>query len=233
MKSKRKHQQKKGTCAYCGKEAFVSDDHIPPKNLFAHPRPSNLITVPSCKKCHDNTSKDDEYFLHILSIRMDVHEHPDAKQNWKAIFESLRRLSNYKYVKYLFNERRKVDLFSRSGLYIGDTIAVKFDMDRLCKVVNRIIKGLFFLHMGAIIPAEYTITIYPIEGLNISLRDYKKDLKDFFLKFKNIEPIIIGNNVFLYKYLVASDDKYSSAWLLMFYGKVMFFALVKRMNNDL
>src|SRR5713226_1536877 len=46
---------------------FLSDslenltrDHIPPKNLFPDPKPSNLITVSCCATCNSKFSKDDE-----------------------------------------------------------------------------------------------------------------------------------------------------------------------------
>jgi hypothetical protein len=49
-------------CAYCGSTSELTDDHIPPKNLFPKPRPENIITVKACKICVKDTSKDDEYF---------------------------------------------------------------------------------------------------------------------------------------------------------------------------
>ena len=61
-----------GECVYCGREAQLTSDHIPPKNLFPKPRPSNLITVPSCKRCNRSASKDDEYLRLVLVMREDV-----------------------------------------------------------------------------------------------------------------------------------------------------------------
>jgi hypothetical protein len=55
--------KKSGQCAYCGKKQPVTDDHIPPKNLFPKPRGSNLITVPCCEFCRKGWSENDEYFI--------------------------------------------------------------------------------------------------------------------------------------------------------------------------
>jgi 5-methylcytosine-specific restriction endonuclease McrA len=64
----------KKTCAYCGSPTDLTRDHVPPKNLFPLPKPVNLITVPACKKCHSETSQDDEYFrvkilLYMVSVQ--------------------------------------------------------------------------------------------------------------------------------------------------------------------
>ena len=49
-------------CYLCRKRSGVTSDHVPPKNLFPRPRPSNLITVPCCRECNNRFSKHDEYF---------------------------------------------------------------------------------------------------------------------------------------------------------------------------
>lgn len=50
-------------CYNCGKSAKkLSRDHIPPKCFFRPPLPTDLITVPCCKKCNESFSLDDEAF---------------------------------------------------------------------------------------------------------------------------------------------------------------------------
>jgi hypothetical protein len=53
-------------CAYCNKQEKETDDHVPPKSFYPTPRPSNLITVPSCLKCNQGLGKDEEFFLAII-----------------------------------------------------------------------------------------------------------------------------------------------------------------------
>lgn len=54
------------SCLYCGSEADTKD-HVPPKLLLERPFPPNLSTVPSCKKCNQSFSKDEQYFLVAMS----------------------------------------------------------------------------------------------------------------------------------------------------------------------
>ena len=81
----------RNVCAYCGASGNLTKDHVPPKNLFLTPRPSNLISVPACKVCHENTSKDDEYFRLKISMRDDVSLNPEARAAWNTVFHSLAR----------------------------------------------------------------------------------------------------------------------------------------------
>ena len=77
-------------CVYCGSQQKLTRDHIPPKNLFAKPLPSNLVTVPCCRRCNESASKDDEYFRFIIT-RDDAGGHPEARKILPAVLKSLQR----------------------------------------------------------------------------------------------------------------------------------------------
>ena len=49
-------------CYLCGKTKNITKDHVPPKSFFSKPRPRNLITVPCCRICNQEFSKDEEAF---------------------------------------------------------------------------------------------------------------------------------------------------------------------------
>jgi len=53
-------------CVYCTEAQGTTKDHVPPKSFFPEPRPANLITVPSCKKCNSGAAMDDNYLLATL-----------------------------------------------------------------------------------------------------------------------------------------------------------------------
>src|SRR3990172_12080089 len=132
---KRKRLSGIGTCAYCGmSNVKVTRDHIPPATLFAKPRPTNLIRVPACEKCHDSqTSLDDEYFKLIMSARIDTHEHPDARKGWKKELERLRNPFRQGLRNLFISRFGTIDLYTKAGLYIGKTGVMKdVDIARLC-----------------------------------------------------------------------------------------------------
>jgi hypothetical protein len=119
--SRRKHR-KTGECVYCGRVGAITDDHIPPRNLFAKPRPSNLIKVPSCRECHGENkqvSQDDEYFRLMLTLREDTADHPDVKKILPIVLKSLARPDKVGFAKSLLKNMKEVNVRTRSGLYLG------------------------------------------------------------------------------------------------------------------
>lgn len=49
-------------CVICGEVKPLTREHVPPKNLFLSPRPTNTITVRLCESCNHGYHLDDEYF---------------------------------------------------------------------------------------------------------------------------------------------------------------------------
>ena len=74
--------RKNTKCIYCEENLGLTRDHIPPKELFPNPRPSNLITVPCCERCRSEQSLDDEYFITIVANSGRSQYHPAANKLW-------------------------------------------------------------------------------------------------------------------------------------------------------
>jgi hypothetical protein len=60
-------------CVYCGGVADTKD-HTPPRGLLRKPLPSNLITLPACRKCNHGFSYDEKVVRAFLAL---INEHPD------------------------------------------------------------------------------------------------------------------------------------------------------------
>jgi len=69
-------------CIYCGTRKDLTSDHVPPKALFAEPRPSHLITVPACRPCNKSYVKDDEYFRVAVLAQAASEQDPAAAKLW-------------------------------------------------------------------------------------------------------------------------------------------------------
>src|SRR5438552_1268299 len=77
--SSRRVSRKKrhGECCYCGAPASTVD-HVPTRKLFPEPRPSDLITVPSCHPCNNRLSAQEVYVVHVLLS----HREADTPVAW-------------------------------------------------------------------------------------------------------------------------------------------------------
>jgi len=216
-------------CAYCGSTYNLNVDHIPPRNLFPKPRPKDLITVKACPNCHSNkTSKDDEYFRIKVCLRDDVGNHPSARLNWDSIFRSLEREKAVGFRKQIFSDSKFFELKSPSGLYIDRRLGYNVDMNRICTVIERIVRGLYFVESGKILGLENELCIYTNEDQELRDKDFLKQLKSTILvPLSATQPKVVGNNIFLYRYQMIKDDPLFSVWGMSFYGCVPFLAMTR------
>ena len=58
--------RRRDACIYCGAPSD-SRDHAPPRLFLESPRPSNLRTVPACRRCNQGASADEEYVGALLA----------------------------------------------------------------------------------------------------------------------------------------------------------------------
>ncbi len=79
-------------CYLCGSENDLTKDHVPPKNLFRGPLPSNLITVSCCRACNVSFSKMEEQLRVFVSAA--INRSADGKWIWEnKVLESTFRRS--------------------------------------------------------------------------------------------------------------------------------------------
>ena len=109
MRKTKRH--KTGICVYCGQECErIEPEHVPAKNLFPHPRPNNLITVPCCSRCNRQASMDDEYFKIAVIMRADLAEHPVAAGVLPSVLRGLQRPKAVGFKKGFLASVRKAEM---------------------------------------------------------------------------------------------------------------------------
>ena len=217
-----------GTCTYCGEAALVTRDHIPPVSLFPKPRPSNLVTVPSCRKCNSGASMDDEYFRLNLSIRHSA-KRPLSKSVADAALRGLGRDQHARFRKTFFQGVREVDIKTLDGIYIGRSGAYDVDLARLDKVVMRIVRGLYFHHYDNPLPTWCEVDVWCVDGFGRADPSVIQTLQSWIIRLQQEPPTEIGGGVFKYWHCLADgdgqSDGYSSVWLLLFYESTAFFGV--------
>jgi hypothetical protein len=221
--------KKKGECIYCGRILPITEDHVPPRNLFAKPRPNNLIKVPSCYKCHGENkqvSQDDEYFRLMLTLREDVSTHPDVKKILPTVMRSLRKPKKLGFTKSLLNSMKSINLRTEGGLHLGVKGAYDVKLSRLDNVAIRITKGLFYHEKKYRLPDEYGVAAYSESGLTNITAEFKQEIRINILQpLMANAPKIIGDQVFSYRVSYSDTDTNVSAWLFIFYEQVRFVCL--------
>jgi hypothetical protein len=217
-----KERAKFGQCVYCYRLGRITRDHIPPKNLFARPRPNNLITVPCCLKCNDAAGKDDEYFRLMLSMREDVAQHPEVIRILPEIIRSLHKPEKDRLMRRVLQSIESTPFYTWSGLYAGNFPAYDVSLERLSMTVARITKGLFYHETGQMLPEIYAVMAATEPFANARDPD---DLERRAEKVLSVKPKVIGEGVFSYRVHFIDGRPNDSQWYFEFFGVVPFLSL--------
>lgn len=206
----------KQSCIYCGATDSLTADHVPPKCLFPDPKPSDLITVPACEPCNNSLKLDDEYFR--ICALSQAYEDPVGEKLWqnKVIGSTLKRSPTLRSA--LIQKITTVELRSPAGLYLGATPGLKFDRQRVDRVINRTVRGLLWHH-------------YRVKpGADIKFLTWKDPEVSSFQHILNSGTNLssIGGGVFQYRHSTTIEDSEQSVWFLRFYGKTTFLIVLVR-----
>jgi len=221
-------------CVYCPCDA-QSSDHVPPKNLFPKPRPSDLVEVPSCNNCNHGASNDDEYFRTVLATFEVTGDHPDVQRVLPDVHRALNNPKKKGFARSFIKTIQLVQRVTPSGLYAGVAPTFSFDKGRLLRVVERTVKGLLSHERGIRLPESCEAVAY-FGG------DIVQDISPFAQSLRRVAEYMatrphktIGNNVFAYSVVfaedlpeVALDDEHFSIWLMRFYDAVDFLCMTRR-----
>jgi hypothetical protein len=208
-------------CVYCQQRPATTDDHIPPKQLWVKPRPSDLVTVPACLRCNKGFEKDDAYFRDCIALEQRSAQHPDALAVTENVLRSLARPRGRGYTRYFLSQAGVMELRSALGLYTGHQGGFHVDLDRLGRTVARITRGLYFHECGEPLPLSYEVRGFFPEGFrHLATWDMAKVREGVVIPALRNRVRSVGRGVLRYWYARSDTDSRTVAWVLEFYGGI-------------
>jgi len=129
-------------CIYCGVRNAETRDHVPPRSFFPKPRPSDLITIPSCSKCNQDAGKDEEFFLATFMFGP-AGGTDEGKRLWN---QKIRRAlqKNLGLRRRIAKNLHPVEIFSPHGLFIRKGMGIKLENKRHLRIIRMITRGLYY-----------------------------------------------------------------------------------------
>jgi len=224
-------ERKIGECAYCGEIRPLSREHVPPKNLFSKPRPSDLITIPCCDTCNNAASKDDEYFR--LAITTGIN--PSLFPNEFAVsIDAILKLGKPRKLglaKTMLASFRKESIHTPGGTL--DRIGVlNIDAKRIKNVISRIVQGLYFYHLGERLPDTHNVRIWSDWFGDLGDQALLTELESILDVLRSEVPRMVGGRVFRYLYHVFEDVPDVMVWWLSFYNHREFLCFTLPRNAE-
>ena len=205
-------------CIFCSQPADTKE-HIPPKQFFKGIPNKSLITVPSCESCNKGFQRDEDFFRQFwVSMLMDKSGQAKKIMD-NEISRSIKRAPALGW--QMFDQMKLVDLYTNSGIYLGKRTVFNVsdsDRDRVTRIVEKIIRGLFYSQFKQLIPNDWLIEIYwitPKLEEKLKLRELANALKWHVVKE---DTFAFGLNYV--------PKTYQSVWIIDFFKIPLFYVLV-------
>jgi hypothetical protein len=203
-----------GICVFCAKEGLVTDDHIPPQNIFPKPRNNNvgLIAVPACQICNGGSAVDDEEFKLFISLKAGM-----TSDVGKKLHESTRRTVRHNQkLKRRISDATRIFLPTNAREGFSEFSIVHGDLGPIKRVLRKLVLGLYFHHYGEVICDLADIMVI----VSDDIPDDKVEGLRFYCEEIRIHGTLgsIGSDhEFYYRHAKVVDAEYASGWLFAFY----------------
>ena len=198
-------------CIYCGENPATEREHVISRCFFVNPRPSNLVTVPTCGDCNDSFQMDEEYFRSILAIGLELVAN---SQTVRSLLEgpvkrSLQR-KNEGLFRLLQRDIQISDIVSSGGIYLGKAPTIPQDKKRIDNVIWKIVRGMYFKIYNERLPDDTQLhTIIDADDSQLLLIEQY---------FKSPRVECYGDGVFTYAMMKVAEMDGGTAWAMSFYG---------------
>lgn len=208
------------SCIYCRAPNATDRDHVPPLCLFPT-RPTDAITVPSCRDCNENHGRDDERVRNLLTSLASTETHPAVQgelsaRRDRALSRDLMELSG-KHVEHLLDSILPVAIRTPAGLYLGKGYAFQLDQAVVDRFLSRLTRALLW-HENSVRAENHEIE-WRMAPSSSDLGAMSPELRAFLLS--NGREGSVGTGIFRYIGYFRRGSA-SSLWLFTFYDGVEF-----------
>lgn len=209
-------------CYLCGEPISdeVSRDHVPPQQFYA---PSlrqrfnldKLTTLPTHDACNKAYGRDEEYVICSLVAPSQGSVAANALfQHHVQKFRAGQMQGLVHKIMSSFDERP-------SGLHLpNNRVVMRLEGERVKRVVWKIVRGLYYIETGAVLPENTTYTVEMREPEN---RD-PSELDDLWNAVKAQPDKGDYKGVFAYKHAdLAAGDARIHGWGMLWWDRLMWF----------
>lgn len=196
------------SCYICGSTESLTKDHIPPKNLFPSPVPTNLVTVSCCKKCNGEYTLIDESFRVFVSSTLNRSKAGLWIWDNKVMSSSFRRSPKLK----IATRKSLVPIKAQINDQIMPATGMTYPINKAEKYLTRLTKG-FTRYFNPEI--DYSKAKFKV--MNIIPNQQIVDM--LYQKFFYVEK---GEGVFRMWRMFVKGQEPMSVWVFVFYDDLMF-----------
>ena len=185
------------------------------------PRPKYTVTVPACADCEEKFRAEESYFRNTI-VALAGDEHPEAKALLEGKMGRGLRRNRAELADITHGFQRVFRPNAASGV-LEPASTFQLDIPRLSSCVAKVVRGLFFCTRQRPLCTSYEVKVFV--GDQFWKNPVITRWIDAMTPFGGYGD---GDTVFAARTVKDNGDPSTSAWLLVFYGRVTFFALTCR-----
>jgi hypothetical protein len=190
-----------------------------------------MVTVPCCEICRKGQPLDDEYFVRMVALRQDLANHSVASRVLASVQRSLANPRQRGFLNSLLRSLKQVPLQTPTGIYVGTAGQYDVDLPRLCRVVERTTRGLYYHEFKERLPDTYRCQVYALDGFARPGGQLPTEAKQLFKAAATGEAKALGGDAYVYSFQRVPPREHVSIWLHLVYRRVAFVALTIPKNG--
>lgn len=158
-------------------------------------------------------------------MRSDVDNDPTTKLVLDAVHRSFTKPQKIGFTRALIDSMSELPVYTPAGVYLGHASFFDSDLTRLCNVIERVTRGLYYHEYGARLPDAHRCVTYALDGFASAGSEDKGRVRQLFDQACLGKERTLGGNVFKYWFQSVVGPEPATLWAFLVYGRVGFVAL--------
>jgi hypothetical protein len=126
----------------------------------------------------------------------------------------------------------KRPIYTPGGTYLREAGALSVDGSRIENVISRVIRGLYYHHLGQRLPTGHIVWTWSDWFGNLGDQEFLTAFQGVLDALKSEAPKTVGGRVFCYCFRILDDPPDVSVWWLSFYDHRQFLGLTLPRSSE-
>jgi len=175
-------------CCFCGgSAAATTQDHIPPRGIFAEKKWPEGYVFPGCTSCNNGSARDDALVAFLSRMNVDAADGTVEAMEWNKLLTSIREhypglaremiLSANEVRRWM----RKHGVAKPFGLTYGEVPMIRIPeviVAAVRRFNNKLLRALHYKHTGMIIPSTAWTHLQWWTNANLLAREFPREIAE-------------------------------------------------------
>mgnify|MGYP003381735932 FL=1 len=168
----------------------------------------------------------------MIVLRRDLAHHPAIRRLLPSVHRSLSRPKQRGFNVALVRSLKDVEVRTPAGVILGQAKGYNVDLDRMCRVMERVAVGFYFDHAKAKLPGNHVCRVYPLDGIEEAEFRPGTGLREVIDFARAGERRVWGNDVFTRWFNAATTPDGATASIFLLFGVAGFIAFTAPLASE-